>query len=330
MAAEAAAAAGGASWLGPAVIGAALIGGIGSAIAGSQAANQQKKAANQANAAALAAQRRAEQLNEPWRQSGMAALGQRNALLGIGGGGGGSAAGGGFAGGADYSAYLRANPDVAAAYQQAVQTPHLRNMGIQSMDDWARYHYETIGRNEGRQLPTVAGPTGADGQPLTQTQQTDDAYNTFLDSGYARSMLETTNSDFERMVGAFGAGGSSLSGSAIGELNRQNRRNTNNAFTQYDNALAGISNTGSALSMQQGQNGMNTAGQIGANNQNAAAARGSSYMNTANALNSGLQNTTNVLAYGSGQGWFGGGGQGAAAAPTGTYNGINFGRALGR
>ena len=309
-----------------AIIGSAILGAAGSAYAGNQAARATTKASNQANAQALEAQRRAEQLNEPWRQSGMAALGQRNALLGIGGGGGGSSAGGGFAGGADYSAYLQANPDVAAAYQQAIQQPHLRNMGITSMEDWAKYHYETVGRTEGRQLPTVAGPMGADGQPLTQTQQTDNAYNTFLDSGYARSMLETTNNDFQQMVGAFGAGGSSLSGSAIGALNDRNRRNTNNAFTQYDNALAGISNTGSALSMQQGQNGMNTAGQIGANNQNAAAARGSSYMNTANALNSGLQNTTNVLAYGSGQGWFGGGGGGAATTPTGTYNGIQIRR----
>lgn len=317
MAVEAAAAASGASWLGPAVIGAALIGGIGSAIAGNSAAKAQKKAADQANAQAMQAQRRAEQLNEPWRQSGMAALGQRNALLGIGGGG--SSAGGGFAGGADYAAYLQANPDVAAAYQKAIQTPHLRNMGITSMEDWAKYHYDTMGKAEGRQLPTVAGPVGADGQPLTQGQITDQAYNTFLDSGYARSMLNTTQNDFDQMVGAFGAGGSSLSGSAIGALNDRNRRNTNNAFTQYDNALAGISNTGSAISMNQGAQGMNTAQQIGANNQNATAARGSSYMNTANALNSGLQNTTNVLAYGAGQGWFGGGGGTSGAAPQGQF-----------
>ena len=299
-------------WLPAAIIGSSLIGAGGSAIGGNAAANAQKKAADRANAQALEAQRRAEQLNEPWRQSGMAALGQRNALLGIGGGmaSGGGASGGGFAGGPDYAAYLQANPDVQAAYARDIQQPHFRNLGITSAEDYAQYHYENMGRAEGRQLPTVAGPTGADGQPLTQTQQTDNAYNTFLDSGYARSMLETTNNDFQQMVGAFGAGGSSLSGSAIGALNDRNRRNTNNAFTQYDNALAGISNTGSALSMQQGQNGMNTAGQIGANNQNAAAARGSSYMNTANALNSGLQNATNVLAYGSGQGWFGGGGGG--------------------
>jgi hypothetical protein len=309
-----------------AIIGSAILGAGASAYAGNKAAKATSKAASQANASQLEAQRRAEQLNEPWRQAGMGALNQRNALLGIGGGGmGGSGAGGPMAGSADYAAYLQANPDVAAGYQAAIQSPHLRNQGISSMEDYARYHYDTFGRAEGRQLPTVAGPTGADGQPLTQGQMTDNAYNTFLDSGYARSMLETTNNDFQQMVGAFGAGGSSLSGSAVGALNDRNRRNTNNAFTQYDNALAGISNTGSAISMQQGQNNMNTAQQIGANNQNAAAARGSSYMNTANALNSGLQNATNVLAYGAGNGWFSGSGGGGGTTPTGTYNGINFG-----
>jgi hypothetical protein len=313
-----------------AIIASAVVGAGASAYAGNQAAKAQTKASNQANARALEAQRRAEQLNEPWRQSGMAALGQRNALLGIGGGGGGSSAGGGFAGGADYSAYLQANPDVQAAYARDIQQPHFRNLGITSMEDYAQYHYENFGRAEGRQLPTVAGPMGADGQPMTQGQLTDQAYDTFLDSGYARSMLETTNNDFDQMVGAFGAGGKSLSGSAIGALNDRNRRNTNNAFTQYDQALAGLSNTGNALSMQQGQQGMNTANQIGANNQNAANARGSSYMNTANALNSGLQNTTNVLAYGSGQGWFGGGGTPGPAETAGTYRGINFNSALGR
>lgn len=283
------------------------------AYAGNKAAQATTKAANQANASQLQAQREAAALNEPWRQAGIGALGQRNALLGIGGGSASGGAPGQQPGASNWSGYLQANPDVAQAASAALQTPHLRNMGITTPEQWAEYHYNTVGRTEGRQLPTVAGPTGADGQPLTQSQITDQAYNTFLDSGYARSMLETTQNDYAQLVGAFGAGGKSLSGSAIGALNDRNRRNTNNAFTQYDNALAGMSNTGSAISMNQGQQGMQVAGQIGANNMNAANARGSSYMNTAGAINSGLQNTTNALAYGYGQGWFGGGGGGGGA-----------------
>jgi hypothetical protein len=312
-------------WIPAAIIGSAIVGAAASAKAGKQAANAASSAASSSNAAQLAAQREAAALNEPWRQAGMGALNQRNALLGIGGGGlGGSSAGGPMAGGADYAAYLQANPDVAAGYQAAIQSPHLRNQGISSMEDYARYHYDTFGRAEGRQLPTVAGPTGADGQPLTQGQMTDNAYNTFLDSGYARSMLNTTENDMAQITASMGAAGKSVSGSALGALNDRNRRNTNNAFTQYDNALAGISNTGSAISMQQGQNNMNTAGLIGNNNMNAANARGSSYMNTAGAINSGLQNTTNALAYGMGSGWFGGGGQ-RPYTPNGTTDMRGYG-----
>ena len=305
-------------WLPAAIIGSSLLGAAGSAVGGNAAADAQKKAADRANAQALEAQRRAEQLNEPWRQSGMAALNQQNALLGIGGG---ASGGGQYAqqpGSSNWSGYLEANPDVAAAYQQAVQSPHLRNMGITSMDDWARYHYETVGRNEGRQLPQVAGPTGADGQPLTQSQITDGAYNTFLDSGFNRAMTDFTNNDLDRIRASSGAAGSSISGSAVGAMGDRLARNRYTAFGDYSNALSGLSGTAANLSTSQGQNGMNVAGQIGANNQNAAAARGSSYMNTANALNSGLQNATNVLAYGSGQGWFGGGGGGGTPTHAGS------------
>ena len=310
-------------WIPAAIIGSAIVGAASSASASKKAANAQASATTQANNAQLQAQREAAALNEPWRQAGMGALNQRNALLGIGGGGSGTpgvANYGPAAGGPDWDAYLTANPDVADTFAAAVRLPHIKNLGITTPQQWAEYHYNNHGRGEGRVIPSVAGPpppTGADGQPLTQSQITDNAYNTFLDSGYARSMLETTNNDFGQMVAAFGAGGSSLSGSAIGALNDRNKRNTNAAFTQYDNALAGISNTGSALSMQQGANAMNTAGQIGANNQNAANARGSSYMNTANALNSGLQNATNVLAYGAGNNWFGGSGSTSPAGRTG-------------
>ena len=299
-------------WIPAAIIGSAVVGAASSAIAGNKAAKAQAAATSSANASQLAAQREAAALNEPWRQAGMGALNQRNALLGIGGGG---SAGGGYgtvaSGQPDWDVYLQQNPDVQQWAQTALASPHLRNQGITTPQQAAQYHFENYGRQEGRGSPVAPPPNDpSTGQPLTQGQITDNAYNTFLDSGYARSMLETTNNDFAQMVGAFGAGGSSLSGSAIGALNDRNRRNTNNAYSQYDNALAGISNTGSALSMQQGQNAMNTAGQIGANNQNAAQQRGSSYMNTANALNSGLQNATNVLAYGAGNGWFGGGGGG--------------------
>lgn len=296
-------------WIPAAIIGSSLLGAAGSAIGGTAAANATKKAAAAANATQQDQFRQSVALNAPWQQAGVAALNQRNALMGIGGGAASGAGGYGQTPGApDWNAYLQANPDLQSAYPNMIRQPHYKNMGIDTPEEFAQYHYETFGKGEGRQLPTVAGPTGADGTPLTQSQITDNAYNAFLDSGYARSMLETTNNDFQQMVGAFGAGGTSMSGSAIGALNDRNRRNTNNAFAQYDNALGGISNTGNAIAMNQGQQGIQLGQTMANNNMNAAYARGSSYMNTANALNRGLQNATNVLAYGAGQGWFGGGG----------------------
>jgi hypothetical protein len=309
-------------WLAAGLIGSSLLSGIGQAVGGNAAAKATEKASRLANTQAQQAQRRAEQLTQPWRMAGGNALSAQQALLGIGGGTGGTNASGQTVGSEDWGAYLRANPDVAASFQRDAQKPHFKNMGINTPEDYARYHYETFGRTEGRQLPTVAGPTGADGQPLTQGQITDNAYNAFLDSGQARSMLETTNSDFQNIIGAYGAGGSSLSGSAIGALNDRNRRNTSNAFANYNADLTGLSNTGANVAQNTGNQALNTAQTINQNNMGAANARGSSYMNTANAFSSVLQGITDVGAYGAGQGWFGKK-PGAGATPAGTYNGIS-------
>lgn len=297
-------------WIPAAIIGSAVVGAASSANAGSQAANAATSAANSSNAAQLQAQREAAALNEPWRQAGMGALNQRNALLGLAPVN--TAYGAGTPGQPDWNAYLDSRPDVRQYYLN--NPTAFAAVG----NDWAKaaeQHYQNFGRTEGTQLPLFQQPE----QPAAAPGQSgvDQAYNTFLDSGYNRAMTDFTANDLDQIRSGMGAAGTSVSGSAIGAMGDRLARNRYQAFTGYENALAGISNTGSALSMQQGQNAMNTAGQIGANNQNAAAARGSSYMNTANALNQGLQNTTNVLAYGAGNGWFGGGGGTPMAGRTG-------------
>lgn len=321
MSAVTLAAAAASPWLAPAMIGATLISGIGQAIAGNQAAKAQEKAARLANTQAQQAQRRAEQLTQPWRMAGSNALGAQQALLGVGGGTGGTNAAGQTVGSEDWGAYLRANPDVAASFQQAARQPHMQNMGINTPEDYARYHYETFGRTEGRQLPTVAGPTGADGQALTQGQITDQAYNAFLGSGHNRAMTEFTNNDLEQIKAGYGAGGASLSGSALGAMGDRLARNRYNAFSGYNADLTGMSSTGAQLASGQGVQGLQTAQNINANNMNAASARGSSYMNTANAFSGILQGVTDTAAYGAGQGWFG---KKEVNTPTGTgtFNGI--------
>lgn len=308
-------------WLPAAIIGSSILGAGASISAGNKAA----KATQQATDAATAEQRRqfdlARQDQMPWLQAGRGALDMRSRLLGLGGasGGGGNA----FAQPADqWNQYLQANPDVMQAATAALRTPHMRNMGITTPQQYAEYHYNTHGAAEGRQLggaqgggaggsPGVVGVgggaymQGGDGQPMAQAGPGgDDPYNAFLGSGYARSMLETNQADMDRMTGTMGAAGKAVSGSHIKALNDINRRNTANAFNMYDSALAGMSNTGQVTASAIGNAGMNMANNVGNMQMNAAAQRGSAYGNTANAINSGLQNATNVFAYGKGQGWF--------------------------
>jgi hypothetical protein len=309
------------AWLAAAMIGSSLLSGIGQAVGGNAAAKASEKASRLANTQAQQAQRRAEQFTQPWRMAGSNALSAQQALLGIGNGTGGTNAAGQTVGSEDWGAYLRANPDVAASFQSAAQQPHMKNMGINTPEDYARYHYETFGRTEGRQLPTVAGPTGADGQPLTQGQITDQAYNAFLDSGHNRAMTEFTNNDLEQIKAGYGAGGASISGSAVGAMGDRLARNRYNAFTGYNNDLTGMSNTGANVAANTGAQGMQTAQTINQNNMGAAGARASSYANTANAFSGVLQGVTDVAAYGSGQGWFGKK-QVNTQTPAGTYNGI--------
>jgi len=298
-------------WIPAAIIGSSLLGAASSAKAGKQAASAQTAAANQSNAETRRQFDISTQMQMPWQQAGANALNLRNASLGLPQVSN-TAGSSGFANGGQPTMgqrYLDANPDVR---QYFLSNPGALAQFGGDLDAAAEYHFNTFGRSEGRTLPEAPQPTqaGAPGAPTT----TQDAYGTFLDSGYARSMLNTTENDMAQITAAMGAAGKSVSGSALGALNDRNRRNTNAAYTQWDNALAGISGTGQATATNMGQQGMQVAGQIGNNNMNAANARGSSYMNTAGAINSGLQNTTNALAYGYGQGWFGGGGGSTAPA----------------
>ena len=186
---------------------------------------------------------------------------------------------------AKWQAYTQQyKPEIDAFYRQNAKTfDRLGRDPIRA----AQHYYNTVGSIKGHAMPTGQPMgTGTPGTPgstgIGVGTSTDQAYNTFLDSGFGRANLTTTNADFENMVGAFGAGGTSLSGSAIGALNDRNRRNTAGAFNNYYNALAGISGTGAQLGGQQSA-AANQAGQTVANNQmQAGNARASSYANRYN------------------------------------------------
>jgi hypothetical protein len=328
-------------WLAAALIGSSLLSGAQQSRAGRRASQATQQAATLANRQAQQAQQRAEQLTQPYRTAGNNASTAQQALLGIGGSGGGGSglnANGQVVGSQDWGAYLDANQDVR---QYFLSNPRALEQFGGDINAAAEYHYNTFGRSEGRQLPTVAGPappTGADGQPLTQTQVTDNAYNAFLNSGYNRSMTEFTNNDLDQIRASSGAAGSSISGSAVGAMGDRLARNRANAFSAYTGDLMGLSNTGANVAQNTGNQILNTAQTTNQNNMGAANARGSSYQNTANAFSSALQGVTDVAAYGAGNGWFGERGTitgsgirgRSPATPAGTYNGINFRRTMGR
>lgn len=122
------------------------IGSIGGAILGGGAQKSAANAQTQANAAAIAEQRRqfdkVQQLLAPYVQGGNTGL---QGLLSLSGAGG---------TGFSPSAYLAQNPDVAAEAQRLVSTGE-----IQTPEQYAQMHYQQFGQAEGR-----AAPTGFDAQ----------------------------------------------------------------------------------------------------------------------------------------------------------------------
>ncbi len=163
-----------------------------------------------------------------------------------------------------------------------------------SREEFGNFHWDTSGRNEGRDF--VGVPAGGGGaQPanaFAAEGAQDAAYDRFLGGGFNRSMTDVTNNDMDQMIGAFGAGGTAMSGATQGALMDRLARNRNNAFTQHWNALGGMSGQATQVSAQQGQQGLNVGQQIGADQRNSAYARGSSHalrnLGWGNVANSGV------------------------------------------
>lgn len=256
------------------------------------------QAADKASQTQLDMFNKAVELNEPFRQAGINALSAQGGLLGIPMVAGGSSTGmPSAATGGTWAGYGQANPDVLNAWNN----PLVQRQFGGDQNKYLEWHYNTMGRNEGRQLqPTGMGGTMQQGGAQGATAAAD-PYQTFLDSGFGRSNLETTNADFDQMVGAFGAAGNALSGSAIGALNDRNRRNTAGAFNNYYNALSGISGTGANITSQQGNQAIATGNNIANNQMAAGEARASAYTSGANALGKVF---SGIGEYGTSKGWF--------------------------
>ena len=285
-----------------------IIGGFFGNSAANKAADAQVQSTQSANQTMMDMFNQSNQITAPNQQAGWNALAMQGSLLGNpnmvpqGAVAGAMAAQGAPGSSSVWANYGQQNPEVVQYFQQ---NPRALEQFGGNMDRALEYHYNTFGRAEGRQLPT-ATMGGQAGQPGASTgvgvgSSVDDAYNTFLDSGFSRSMLNTTENDMQQIMGQMGAAGKSVSGSALGALNDRNRRNTSTAFGNYYNALSGISGTGAQIGQQQAGAANQVGANVAGNQMQAGNARASSYLtqgdNNAQTARSGV----NALA-----GWFGG------------------------
>ena len=310
-------------WGAAAAVAPSIVSGIGNIVAGNEAADAAKDAARDNSRTQMRMFNEANRLSAPARIAGDRMRDEQLALMGLAPTASYSETGAPTQGGN----YVAGNSDLQNAF--ATLSPenkrHLVSGGFDtdgdgqiSADEFGRFHYQRHGQGEGRTFESMTEPGGNSGAYAAPGAQ-DAAYQRFLDGGFARSMLETTQSDMDMMMGAYGAGGTAMSGSTLGALNDRNRRNTNTAFTQHYNALAGGAGQATNIAQNQGGRAMQLANALSGNRNQAAQAQGSSYMNMANQFGGMLQGGMDALAYGG----FGGGGGGGNSGFMFNQNGGN-------
>jgi len=348
-----------------AIIGSAVLG-AGMSMAGASAQSRAARSAQTAQTDAanqqLALQQQVYQdsrgLQQPYYQAGMQGMfgaGGVMDLMGMGSVGGGAAQqavpsqnafaqyasgsygaqpmGGSMGGGSPWDGYLQANPDILEHYQTL--TPQQRRQ-YPTPQAFAEYHYNTIGRIEGRQMgqpdpqtqptqptqpmqplgeqakPEINGgvrSVSPDGQPVdprTQSLRNTPGYQFQLDE--ARRGVENS----------FASRGKLLSGGALAALSDRQQGLADNT---YQTALQNAFNVANY--------GQNAAANMGAAGQNYATGAGNAFGNIGNAaaqgaygradaFNAGAQGVSNAVSgglgmYGSYRGW--GGTSGGTAVP---------------
>lgn len=262
------------------------------------AARTQRDVAEDNNAATLEMYYDNAGRQQPFIEAGYGAMNEQNALLGLAQV---ATPGPGEPGGAPGSTapnpYFDRYPGVAREYAN--------NSDISDRwtpNEFSDIHYRDFGRAEGRtapgdftgtapgSAPTAPSVVGVGGGAFQQTGSNalaqidptvqrdtsqDGAYDRFLEGGFNRSMTDVTGNDLAQISGAFGAAGSSVSGSAQGAMMDRLARNRNTAFGQYYNALAGISGSGQVAVRDTNAAGQAATNSMNQNNQNAANATSS-------------------------------------------------------
>lgn len=284
-----------------AVIGSAVVGAGATAVSAGSAAKAQSKAAAQASSdTRLQLEQQQRQYDQdradlaPYRSVGTGALYTLSNLLGIADPTG---------GGSDWNAYLQSNPDVLAGYNALSPAEKER---FPTAADYAQFHYQNFGRNEGRSVTSSYANPSETG--ILSKSFTMDDYK--ADPGY-QFRLDQGNRGIEASAAARGG---VLSGGTLKALARYNQdaasqeygaaynRFNNDQTTRFNrlSALAGIGQTATNSGIAAGAN--NQAAQAAgtqaiANNTLAAGnARASQYVATGNAVGNAVGNVGNYFA----------------------------------
>lgn len=265
------------------------VAGIGSALGGmssNKAAGKAADAQTQASAQQTAMQREMYNNNvnllSPYIQAGVPATQNINALLGIGmgsplaasGGGGGMVGGGG----PNWNQYLQENPDVARdAYRDKLgRTP----------EQYAEYHWNVFGNQEGRKSPytvMTTGATGATGATQSAVGQptAQQAFDTFRNStGYQFRL----NQGLDAVNGGYAGAGTIKSGAAMKAINDYGQGMASQEFANYLGALGNQQSVGMGAASAAAGVGQNTANSLSQISQNAADARSNAALSKTNPL----------------------------------------------
>jgi hypothetical protein len=304
---------------------------VGGSLIGAGAAKSAAK--TQANAARDAAAQQLQMFETirgdlaPYRQFGGGALPMLGGLLGYGSFGGTGSMG--YPGvpassgtpattQSDWSAYLKANPDVLAEYNRLSPTvdmnsPWAAQHGFgNGPEGFAQYHYDTFGKGEGRALPTINIP-GTPGTPGSGAGPM--SMQAYLESIPGYQFAKSQGMDSVRnLMTSKGLGG--VSGAFGKGLARFVTGLADSTYGDQINRLMSAATMGQNAAVQTGSAGLNATSNAGSALLGGAAAQAAGRIGAANNIAGGLYqlgNTPGVTnAIGSGIGRFFGGGTGGS------------------
>lgn len=260
---------------------ASLVGGALAGEGGKAAAKAQQSAADQNVALQRDVYQDQRNLARPGYMTGGSAANALAAISGLPAQDYAAAYGAGASGADDqWASYLTANPDVAAEWSR-LQTQGKNQ--FQTPAEFAQYHYNTFGRNEGRTLPTAtpaaAGPGGTSANALASPMAAFEAspYAKIATSGFRGVDVPEVNSAYAR-------GGKVVSGAQSIALDERGKARLGGAYTDYTNGLRSLAGLNQTASNQVG----GAASSYGANAGNAITAAGDAKANALGSAYKGL------------------------------------------